>query len=51
MIGIDITFADIQAQITSFVSIPVVVPLVSAILAVGLVGVVLDGLSALFPRD
>ena len=45
MMGITITEAAITTQIGSFMAIPVVVPIVAAILAIGIVGIVLTGLS------
>lgn len=44
MIGIDITLEQITEQVTSFMGIPVVPLIITAVLAVGLVVIVAGGL-------
>lgn len=48
MIGIDFTFAQIEAQISSFWSIPVVAPLLAAPIAVGIVVLISQSLRDIF---
>jgi len=48
MIGMDISFADIQTQIASFWSIPVVTPLVAAPIAIGVIVMIAKSLRDIF---
>lgn len=51
MMGFDITVTDITAQMTSFISIPVVIPLIAAGLAISIIVLVAQGLRSIFPMD
>ncbi len=50
VLGIPMEWADIEAQVTSFFSIPAVVPLLSAVLAVAVAVIVIEGVRSIFFR-
>lgn len=50
MMGIDLTFGDISAAVQAFFTIPAAVPILSAVLGLGLVPIVAGALRSIVGR-